>query len=660
MANKLIRSTSIALATGLTSAVSAQIRIVNYNMLDKPTSITNTDVATVFGAIATDTVNGIARRPDLMILQEQGSGTAANLATILNNTFGVTTYTSLDPSGQPSTDRQAYVYNSATLSLIGSPIAIATSTARPVLRAQFRPAGYTTSAASFYAYGGHWMATDPAGRLLQAQAMRTNANALPAGTNVLYAGDFNIDASSEASYQAITTGTGNGLGVDPLNAPGTWNNNGSFAYLHTQSTRTTSLPDGGAFGGVDDRFDFQIAGTDLMDGEGMSYIGPTAPGTATTRSYRSFGNAGNTFNLAINSPVNTSKPATVLNALHNLSDHLPVVADYQLPARMQVSLGTAGPAVIVGAAASVDVQVSNTAPATASLGGDELDYTVTPSGAITGNFTGSIRPTTPAATHSLAINTATPGNKSGSVAVTSNSQAVENGSFAGNLNYVVKAHATPSLDAAVQSVSRVIDLGIYARGSTIQPTSFSIFNLADASGFTAELRITDFQFTGDTGLRATVLSPAQFADSASYAIQLDTQSLTIRESQYLLFTADESLPGGIARDALSITLRARVARAGDANLDGSVDFADLLILAQNYDVASGAIWQTADFDRTGSVGFSDLLALSQNFDSARSIDPSHFAASFQADWMLARSMIPEPASMVGVLAMCVFGRRQRR
>ena len=54
-------------------------------------------------------------------------------------------------------------------------------------------------------------------------------------------------------------------------------------------------------------------------------------------------------------------------------------------------------------------------------------------------------------------------------------------------------------------------------------------------------------------------------------------------------------------------------RPGDANGDGKVDFADLLILAQNYG-NTGATFAQGDFDGDGVVDFTDLLILAQNYD----------------------------------------------
>lgn len=54
------------------------------------------------------------------------------------------------------------------------------------------------------------------------------------------------------------------------------------------------------------------------------------------------------------------------------------------------------------------------------------------------------------------------------------------------------------------------------------------------------------------------------------------------------------------------------AQAGDANLDGSVTFADFLILSGNYGNPS-ATWTEGDFDGDRVVGFSDFLVMASHF-----------------------------------------------
>ncbi len=57
----------------------------------------------------------------------------------------------------------------------------------------------------------------------------------------------------------------------------------------------------------------------------------------------------------------------------------------------------------------------------------------------------------------------------------------------------------------------------------------------------------------------------------------------------------------------------RYALQGDTNLNGAVSFDDLLTLAQNYGMASGATWSTGDSNYNNAVAFEDLLSLAQNY-----------------------------------------------
>ncbi|HEY7119950.1 MAG TPA: fibronectin type III domain-containing protein [Tepidisphaeraceae bacterium] len=61
-----------------------------------------------------------------------------------------------------------------------------------------------------------------------------------------------------------------------------------------------------------------------------------------------------------------------------------------------------------------------------------------------------------------------------------------------------------------------------------------------------------------------------------------------------------------------------VALAGDANLDGSVDFNDMTLLARNYNaVVGGSAWQQGDFNGDGVVDFNDLTLMAQNYNTAQ-------------------------------------------
>jgi autotransporter-associated beta strand protein len=111
-------------------------------------------------------------------------------------------------------------------------------------------------------------------------------------------------------------------------------------------------------------------------------------------------------------------------------------------------------------------------------------------------------------------------------------------------------------------------------------------------------------------------------------------------------------------DATGVSVTATV--PGDANVDGSVNFVDLLALAQNYGQAGGD-WARGDFDYDGAVGFIDLLALAQNFNTVAYGDASVDLGTpgLTADWALARSLVPEPAMLTLVCAAVGLLARRR-
>jgi hypothetical protein len=104
----------------------------------------------------------------------------------------------------------------------------------------------------------------------------------------------------------------------------------------------------------------------------------------------------------------------------------------------------------------------------------------------------------------------------------------------------------------------------------------------------------------------------------------------------------------------------RYTLAGDANLDGAVDFNDLVRLAQNYnsDVSSrtASWWFNGDFDYDGAVGFQDLVLLAQNYN--RALPGGALTGSMDADFAhdvsAAFASVPEPT--MGVAAWLAAGR----
>lgn len=136
----------------------------------------------------------------------------------------------------------------------------------------------------------------------------------PSDRNHFICGDLNVYNSFEAGYQNIVNGI---VGFDdPINEPGNWNNNSSFAELHTQSTRTSYNYDCGSKGGCDDRFDQILVSSNVMNGsDNLNYL---------NNSYRAVGNDGNHFNSNYYSGSNTVYPSDLVKSLYYMSDHLPV------------------------------------------------------------------------------------------------------------------------------------------------------------------------------------------------------------------------------------------------------------------------------------------------------------------------------------------------
>ena len=185
---------------------------------------------------------------------------------------------------------------------------------------------HVASGRSIVVFGVHLKAgntttpeADSTRRSEEVDSLRRVTNSLPAGTDFLVVGDFNIYGSFESAYQKlIAVGGGNeGHVIDPLSMPGIWNDP-AYMSFHTQSTRVRSFGYG-ATGGLDDRFDMILMSKAVRESGGVGFI---------PDSYRAFGNDGQHYNDSINRLPNGAVPDNAAEALHAASDHLPVVAEF--------------------------------------------------------------------------------------------------------------------------------------------------------------------------------------------------------------------------------------------------------------------------------------------------------------------------------------------
>lgn len=157
-------------------------------------------------------------------------------------------------------------------------------------------------------------------RLAEVNILRSYTNSFAPGTEFIIGGDFNIYTANEPGYQRLLQVDAGSQGqfIDPYNLPGTWNQSG-YAQYHSQSTRIRQF-EGGATGGLDDRFDFFLNSKGITEEGRIKFI---------PNSLKAIGNDGNHYNDSINKRPNTSVPDSIADALYYGSDHLPVVALYK-------------------------------------------------------------------------------------------------------------------------------------------------------------------------------------------------------------------------------------------------------------------------------------------------------------------------------------------
>ena len=552
-----------------------QLRICNYNVTASDGSLTSPrpGVDTILAAIGSSAKGGFSRPIDVLVLLEANSvsTTGVQFATLLNTISGGTTYrSSAVDGGSTGSGRPICIYNAATVSLVNEKaIGITSSTGQPrqTLRYQFQPAGYDATA-SFYVYASHFKASntssDAARRNVEAKANRADLDALGDGVSAIQLGDLNLYTSSDPSFQTLT-GTGPGQFFDPVNSVGSWTGNAAFSAVHTQSPATTAYFGGQVTGGINDRFDFQLTTGELLDGRGMDSI---------TGSYWAFGNTnthtmggavttGSAAALAAVIPgFTTAQASSVLTALSQVTDHLPVVSDYQLPAKMAASLTGLPTTVIKDAAVSGLLTVSNAAPVAVVKGADRLDYSYAGTGACVATGTGSDAALGSGNTHAVAVNTTVAGPASGTLTVQATSPQASSPTFSQAVTLSVLDHAVGSFAAGSTVSSLDLDFGTLPQGSGTSSLPFGVFNRAGSLGtaWTARLDLDSITPSVPGGVFATTLAPfATLASgsSRSYAMSMLTTTSGSFSGTYSLAVSDEDLPGATAK-TMTVSVRGSV------------------------------------------------------------------------------------------------------
>jgi len=545
-------ATAIAAALLLlaTAAPAHALKLATWNLIDYPDLLLSTrqpNLRTEFAALD----------PDLVILQELKS--QAGRDSFLINVLNVVQPGQWAATGYFSTCESAMFYKTAKLTLTFAGSAVVTAGPRDVLACTFKPAGYVTSITTqFRIYSVHFKAgtscsplpCDSTVRRQECWDLRNTINLAAAGTQFLIGGDTNFYGDYEPGYTALTVSTADndGRGKDPNPITGTWN---SFTnrFHHSQSPCLSGCPSGFySTGGLDDKFDFWLTSYNLQDSEGTDITFGTA---------FPYGNDGLHYNDSVNGGgFNNAVGITVANALFQASDHLPTIVELKVPSKIAAASQLDFGSVIVGGTAQQTLAVSNPA----STPADDLDYSFVATAGFTapgGNF--SALAGAAANNHTLSMSTATTGVKTGRDTV--KTDAPDSLTKLVLLSGRVLAHAVPSLDSTTTVVDDSLDFGSQSAGafrdSTVRAHNRGYNSLQ------AQLAVNAGVITGGGG-HFTFVGGFQSALLAgvgqSYTVHFEATGATLDstyEATLTFSTADEALPGAVARPDLVVHLVAR-------------------------------------------------------------------------------------------------------
>ncbi len=587
----------------------AQMRVMSWNVAKMVGDVTA--IEGVIAAAHVDDKPGFAVPVDVFAFQEVPSSISADLlaavqaAAPAGSTYAMATFTSA--SGEDSAGgAQCLVYRTQSIAEITAGHAdISTGASRYSDRWQLRLVGYDSTVARFYVYSSHLKASTGSSnedtRLAGATALRNNSDALAVNAHLLFVGDYNVYYNTEPAFLRMLQ-AGNNPGVDPYGGSA-WDGQGN-ALKHTQSPRLASGTLVG--GGMDDRFDLHLPSPAMLDGAGLSVI---------SGSLRPFGNDGQHYNLDINNGNNTYYPTNVArsNALADdvwaASDHIPVIVDYQVPARLLASVVGLPAKLIEGAAIPVTLRVTNAANAVVPQGGDELVWLANVSGNLQGSWSGS----TPAGSSNdgfFELFAPTPGAAYGTIAIQTNSQMAFPTSATLEVQVPVLRHAHPSLDAASivttqaleidqPSAATVIDIPIWNNGWTALQSSTSIGSatLDAGTNWTAAV-ITSGAITSGSGKVRVTIPAGTKANQGTLRVTMN----------------EEAVPGAVSSQlVVSISILGDACpNPADLDCDGVVSGGDLALMLADWGT-TGSV--PADIDGDGIVGGGDLTVLLASWGS---------------------------------------------
>jgi endonuclease/exonuclease/phosphatase family metal-dependent hydrolase len=585
----------------ISAGVSAQIRVMSYNTAQFKGDANA--MAEVLQEASADDSHGFAVPVSIFLFQEVDEEYLSTLQSVVGVGYTMATFT--DQNDSSFGGAQAMFYN-ATQFVENTSLHedIFTGASRHADRWALNVLGYASK--RIYVYSMHLKAstgtTNQETRRQGAESVRDDIMTLPAESHIIMVGDMNFYSQNEPAYNWFIA-AGVGELVDPLGNGNSWSGD-SNALKHTQSPLLNQ--NGGLIGGgLDDRFDFQFVSPSMFDGGGFDLINGT---------YRSLGNDGNHYNGAINSgnntyfPGDTARGNVLADKLIIASDHLPLIADYQVPAVLGWDWNPAEARVLVGANTSIAFEIRNDAPVVHTLGADELNVEIVATGDLSGSTNVSVPALSTPEIVSLPIDTTQARSWSATVTLTSTSPETQTTPEVVQVEGNVIAHANASFEFANDLDWFTYDIAFDAN-TGVQAFDVWLFNFG-FDGSQSLLEIDDVSVPElpilFNGLSTNVVGslPALM----EFSIDTDATAPAIYTSFLPISFSDEDLEGeqtGVSMLTVRVEVIPAEGCAADFDGDGEVDVADILVLIADWEGTDPA----HDLDGNGTVGVSDLLIL---------------------------------------------------
>jgi len=579
---------------------SAQIRVVSYNSAQF-----NGDanaMAEVLLAASNDDSHGFATPVSIFLFQEVDEAELATLQKVVGTGYTLGTFTDQNDSSWGGA--QAMFYRSTQfIENTSLHVDIFTGAGRHADRWALNVTGYTGK--RIYVYSMHLKAgtgsANEETRRSGAESVRDDIATLPVGSHVIVCGDMNFYSANESAYNWFTV-PGDGQILDPLGNGNPWGG-ATYALKHTQSPLASQ--NGGLIGGgLDDRFDFQFLSPSLMDVGGFNLIDNT---------YRSLGNDGAHYNQAINAgnnfyfPNDTQRGNSLADALIVASDHLPLIADYQVPAVLGWEWNPVANRVLVDADTTVEFLIRNDASVTHTLGADVLNVDLVATGDLSGSSSVTVAALSPPESILFPVDTAVAGTWNATITLTSTSPETQTNPEVVKISGEVIEHANASFSFTEDIDWYVHDVSFEAN-SGIQTFNVWIFNYG-YDGSQSLLEIDDVTVPDPPILFDGLSTTTVGSIPVLMGFEIDTNAVS--PDTYTSFipitVSDEDLPGEQSNISM-LTVRVEITSLGcseDFDGDGQVAVSDILLLIGEW----GGVDPIYDLDGNGSIGVSDLLLL---------------------------------------------------